>query len=109
MYIYTLYIYIYVCIYIYIIFRSIIIHSLLSNLNMNFSCLPIILNNAFLHLRDCIARAFILLTSSIAFLLKSLQRRELQTILRNIRHANNKKEKHHAYQKVYKQILHLLQ
>ena len=101
--------YIYIYIYIYIIFRNINIHSLLSNLNMNFSCLPIILDNAFLHLRDFVPRAFILLTSSMAFSLKSLQRRELQTILRNIRHANNKKEKHHAYQKVYKQILHLLQ
>ena len=47
-----------------------------------------------------------------------MYRRELRAILRNspttnsptnVRHANDKKEKHHAYQKVYKPTLHLLQ
>ena len=47
------------------------------------SCLRMILDNAFLHLRGCIPYAFILLISSIAFPLKSLYRRELQAILKH--------------------------
>ena len=48
-----------------------------------FSCLETILDNAFLHLRDCTTCVLILLSSSIASLLKSFKRKELRAILRN--------------------------
>ena len=42
-----------------------------------------ILDNAFLHPRDCVPCAFILLSSFIAFSLKPLYRRKLQAVLKN--------------------------
>ena len=48
-----------------------------------FSCLWIISDNAFLHLRHSFPCAFILLSSSRAFSLKSLHRRELRAMLRH--------------------------
>ena len=98
--------------------------AIFSNLANAFSCFRMILDNAFLHLRDCAPCAFILLSSSIVFTLKSLYRRELQAILGNspTRAEKNidlgmlltmqgmrmiKKGKASAYQKVSKRTLHL--
>ena len=89
-------------------------------MNNAFSCLGMILDNAFVDLRDCAPCDFILFSSFIVFSLRSLYRRKLRAILRksstaknvtiNVSHANDKKgKKNYAYQKFYKQTLHLLQ